>query len=110
MQWQIVHSLKAVAVSKHFYCNYNNACTITVPDKSFIGIFYIFTISFIYNKHRSLVLIVENILFPKEFTVYYFHDFYCREAYPMTGTALSAMGKNKFEYVIYYKSAPKEPL
>lgn len=39
----------------------------------------------------------------------YFYDFFFREAFPMTGTALSAMGKNKFEYVIYYKYAPREP-
>lgn len=77
---------------KYFY--YNNTTSI-VPDKYFMPCIF-----------HNINLQLKHVL-----THYfdYFYDFF-REAFPMTDTALSAMGKNKSKCVIYYISVLREPL
>lgn len=98
MQWQIVHSLKAVAVSKDFVYTCNNTLR-TVPDKySMPCIFHNINLQL---KH-VLTCYFDTCSYELTFFIQilqYFYDFF-REAFPMTDTALSAMGKNKSKYQV----------
>lgn len=91
---------------KYFY--YNNTTSI-VPDKYFMPcIFHNINLQL---KH-VLTHYFDTCSYELTFFIQilqYFYDFF-REAFPMTDTALSAMGKNKSKCVIYYISVLREPL
>lgn len=91
---------------KYFY--YNNTTSI-VPDKYFmLCIFHNINLQL---KH-VLTHYFDTCSYELTFFIQilqYFYDFF-REAFPMTDTALSAMGKNKSKCVIYYISVLREPL